>query len=122
MRVKPRKNRSEKLISLAPNSNRKSATFCIITLFFLYLVQSAPHFSPYKQASQTPHFSLFTFQFSVIKKGPVPTGTGPSPYIVRKLFNCINDCLKCLWLVECKVSQNLTVKSNTLSVHLANKL
>ena len=61
-------------------------------------------------------------QFSVTKKGPIPFGTGPSPYIVRKLFNCINDCLKCLWLVECKVSQNLTVKSDTLSVHLTNKL
>ena len=75
-----------------------------------------------KLAQSAPHFSVFSFQFSVIKKGPIPIGTGPSPYIVRKLFNCINDCLKCLWLVECKVSQNLTVKSNTLSVHLANKL
>ena len=31
MRVKPQKNKSEKLIFLAPNSRRKSATFCIIT-------------------------------------------------------------------------------------------
>ena len=31
MRVKLQKNRSEKLIFLAPNSRRKSATFCIIT-------------------------------------------------------------------------------------------
>ena len=38
MRVKPRKNRSEKLISLAPNSSRKSATFCIITFYC-----DAPH-------------------------------------------------------------------------------
>ena len=77
-------------------------------------------FSVYK--ARAKRTTLFSFQFSVIKKGPIPIGTGPSPYIVRKLFNCINDCLKCLWLVECKVSQNLTVKSNTLSVHLANKL
>ena len=75
-----------------------------------------------RRRHHTFQFSLFSFQFSVTKKGPVPNGTGPSPYIVRKLFNCINDCLKCLWLVECKVSQNLTVKSDTLGIHLANKL
>ena len=53
MRVKPRKNRSEKLISLAPNSSRKSATFCIITatnalvtLFFLYCEQIFCPYSP----------------------------------------------------------------------------
>ena len=70
--------------------------------------------------SQT--FNITNYSLLIIKKGPIPFGTGPSPYIVRKLFNCINDCLKCLWLVECKVSQNLTVKSDTLSVHLTNKL
>ena len=86
-----------------------------------------PHFSVLtfqfiNPARSAPHFSVFTFQFSVNKKSPIPFGTGLSPYIVRKLFNCINNCLECLWLVKSKVSQNLTVEGDTLNIHLANKL
>ena len=65
-----------------------------------------------------PIFALFAQQQ---KKG-LTRRSDPLLPKWKRLFNCINDCLKCLWLVECKVSQNLTVKSDTLSVHLANKL
>ena len=43
-------------------------------------------------------------------------------YLKKILFNCINNRLKCLRLVECKVSQNLTVEGDTLNIHLTNKL
>ena len=40
----------------------------------------------------------------------------------RRLFYCINNCLECLRLVHCQVSQNLAVHSDTLSIVLAHKL
>ena len=40
----------------------------------------------------------------------------------QPLFYCINNCLKCLGLVHCEVSQNLAVHSDTLCVVLTHKL
>ncbi len=53
------------------------------------------------------------------RKGSRPILTAASGH---QLFHCINNCLESLGLVHSEVSQNLTVKLDTLRVYLTHKL
>ena len=60
-----------------------------------------------RRRHHTFHFSVFSFHLK--KREDFPMGILSLSLYSKELFNCINNCLECLWLVKSKVSQNLTV-------------